>query len=94
MHGLFVYLNMLVSEIQLYEALREKLGDAQAKVITEYVEAKFEAKKDELATKNDIRIAISELKTEIITSKVDILRWMIGTMIAVSGLIIAAMKLL
>jgi hypothetical protein len=80
---------MLVSEIQLYEALREKLGDAQAKVITEYVEAKFESKKDSLATKQDI----ADLKTEIIASKVDILRWMIGTMIAVSGLIIAAMKL-
>ena len=80
---------MLVTEIQLYEALKEKIGEEQAKAITSYVEAKFESKRDSLATKGDI----AELKTEIISSKVDILRWMIGTMIAVSGLIIAAFKL-
>lgn len=80
---------MLVSEIQLYEALKEKIGEEQAKAITAYVEAKFESKKDSLATKNDI----AEVKSEIVSSKIDILRWMVGTMIAISGLIIAAFKL-
>ena len=80
---------MLVTEMQLCEALKEKIGEEQAKAITSYVEAKFESKKDYLATKSDI----ADLKAEIISSKVDILRWMIGTMIAVSGLIIAAFKL-
>ena len=84
---------MLVTEVQLYEALKEKIGEEQAKAITSYMEEKFESKKDVLATKDDIRVAVSELKAEIISSKVDILRWMIGTMIAVSGLIIAAFKL-
>ncbi len=88
-----LYLVMLVTEIQLYEALKEKIGEEQAKAITSYVEAKFDSQKDFLATKGDIKVAVSEVKTEIISSKVDILRWMIGTMLAVAGLIIAAFKL-
>lgn len=84
---------MLVTEMQLYEALKAKIGEEQAKAITAYVEAKFEFKKEFLATKDDIKVAVSEVKAEIISSKVDILRWMIGTMLAVSGLIIAAFKL-
>ena len=39
-------MSMLVAEIQLYEALKEKVGEVQARAITEYVEAKFESKKD------------------------------------------------
>ena len=70
-------------------AFEEKIGDEKAKAITSYVEARFDSKRDFLATKSDI----AELKNEITSSKVDILRWMIGTMIAVSGLIIAAFKL-
>lgn len=79
---------MLVTEIQLYEALKEKIGEEQAKYITSYVEARFKSKKDSLVTKIDV----ADLKAGIISSKVDILRWMIGTMLAVSGLMIATFK--
>lgn len=83
----------MVTEIQLYEALKEKIGEDQAKEVTSYMEAKCESKKELVSTKDAIRVAVSEVKAEIISSKVDILRWMVGTMIAVSGLIIAAFKL-
>ncbi|RYE19891.1 MAG: DUF1640 domain-containing protein [Sphingobacteriaceae bacterium] len=56
---------MQVSEIQLFQILKEKVGEEQAKTLTEYVETKiekqFDLKKDSLATKQDI----SELKIEI-----------------------------
>jgi len=35
---------MVVSEIQLYEALSENLGKEKAKALTEYIEAKVEIK--------------------------------------------------
>ena len=87
--GFLLIFGYAVTEMQFCEALKEKIGEEQAKAITSYVEAKFESKRDSLATKADI----AEVKTEIISSKVDILRWMIGTMLAVTGLIIAAFKL-
>ncbi len=49
---------MHVAEIELYEILKSKLGDKEAKTLVEYIEAKvekkFEEKKDLLATKEDI----------------------------------------
>ncbi len=74
---------MQVSEIQLFQILREKVGDEQAKTLAEYVETKiekqFDLKKDILATKQDIaelKIEIAnvrnELKLEIADLKTDI----------------------
>lgn len=71
---------MEVSEIQLFQILREKVGDEQAKALTEYVETKiekqFELKKDILATKQDIVELRSELKLEMANHKAEIIKWM------------------
>jgi hypothetical protein len=67
---------MYVAEIELYEILKSKLGDKEAKTLVEYIEAKvekkFEDKKDILATKLDIE----ELRTEMQKMKADIIKWM------------------
>jgi outer membrane lipopolysaccharide assembly protein LptE/RlpB len=67
---------MHVAEIELYEILKEKIGDKEAKTLVEYIEAKvekkFEDKKDILATKLDIE----ELRTEMQKMKADIIKWM------------------
>jgi hypothetical protein len=85
---------MTISDIQLYEILASKLGKEEAKVLVEFVESKTEKKLDEkvslFATKEDI----ANLKTEIANAKVDIVRWVIGTGIALAGLIIAVVKFL
>jgi hypothetical protein len=85
---------MTVSDIQLYEILASKLGKEEAKVLVEFVESKTEKKLDEkvstFATKEDI----ANLKSEIANAKVDIVRWVIGTGIALAGLIIAVVKFL
>jgi hypothetical protein len=65
---------MVVSEIELYNLLREKVGEPQAKALTEYIEAKVEKKYDE---KKDTIVA--ELGAKIAETKVEILRWTIMT---------------
>ena len=55
-----------ISSIEMYNILKAKLGEAEAKALTEYVESKVEnsikKEKDVLATKLDL----SETKSEII----------------------------
>jgi hypothetical protein len=81
---------MQVAEIELYEILKEKIGDKEAKTLVEYIEAKAEKKlqekKDILATKLDVE----ELRTEMQKMKAEIIKWMfifwagqIGALIAI-----------
>ncbi len=68
---------MQVSEIQLFQILKEKLGEKEAQTLVEYVETKvergFEVKKDVLATKEDI----SRLEILIERSSKENIKWMI-----------------
>ena len=64
---------MQVAEIELYEILKTKLGEKEAKTLVEYIEAKvgkeLEEKKDILATKEDInglKIEIGKVRTEMV----------------------------
>ena len=74
---------MEVSDIQLFQILKDKVGEQGAKTITEFIETKvekhFDIKKDVLATKQDIsdlKIEISnvrnELKLEIADSRTEL----------------------
>ncbi len=85
---------MAVSEIHLYEALASKFGKEEAKNLVEFVELKTEKKLNEkisvFATKEDI----ANLKIEIAHSKVDIVRWIVATAIALAGLNFAFSKFL
>ena len=70
-------------ELRVYEIFKAKLGEKEAETIIEYFEAKAEAKynekRDVLATKEDIT-----------NSKVDLIKWMVGfwvaQMVAIVGL--------
>jgi hypothetical protein len=62
-----------ISSIEMYTILKGKLGENEAKALTEYVESKveksFEKEKDILASKEDVlklEIKISDVKSEII----------------------------
>ena len=67
---------MHVAEIELYEILKTKLGEKEAKTLVEYIEAKVEKgldeKKDILATKQDM--AHLEIKLE--KTRADLIKWM------------------
>ena len=60
---------MHVAEIELYEILKTKLGEKEAKTLVEYIETKVEKKvedkRDILATKEDLA-----------NVKSDIIKWM------------------
>lgn len=67
---------MRVAEIELYEILKAKLGEKEAKILVEYIEAKVEKgldeKKDLLATKQDI----AHLEIKIEKTRADLIKWM------------------
>ena len=67
---------MVVSEIRLYELLKNKLGNAEAEAFIEILEnkvdKKFGAAKELLATKQDI----AETNQKISETKADLIKWM------------------
>ena len=78
----------MISSIDMYNLLREKIGDQQAKLLTDYVEQctveSFEKERGYLATKidiagvkTDIAEIKAELKTEISAAKTEMLKWML-----------------
>lgn len=71
---------MVVTEIQLYEALAEHLGKEKAKTLTEYIEAKVEKQLSEKTT-------VFATKEDLANAKVDLIKWMVGTAIAIVGLL-------
>lgn len=87
---------MQVSQFQLFQILREKVGDEQAKTLAEYVETKiekqFDLKKDVLATKHDI----AELKLEMANHKSEMIKWMflfwIGQVLVMISIIVLIIK--
>jgi len=65
-----------ISEIQLYNILREKIGDQQAQMLTDCVESRidreFEKNKSVLSTKSDIL----ELKNVLSENNPETIKWM------------------
>ena len=72
---------MVVSEIELYEMLKAKIGDKEAgafvSILEKRVEKKFEEAKQTLATKGDVTQA-----------KLDMVKWMVGFWVAQMAAII------
>ena len=65
---------MPVTDIEIYEALKEQIGDKPARILLEYIETKtekeFEKKKDILATKQDIAELRADLEVKIEQSRI------------------------
>jgi len=74
---------MKVSEIQLFNILKERLGESEAQTLVEYVdhrvETEFDIKKDVLATKEDV-YAVKEdiyaVKEDVANVKAELIKWM------------------
>jgi hypothetical protein len=77
---------MYVSEIQLFQMLKEKIGEKEAQSLVEYVETKVEkevdSKKDTLATKEDLANVRS-----------DVIKWMFIFWVGQLAAMIAIAKL-
>ena len=80
---------MMVSEITLFNALKEKLGEQTAQTVVEgiknSVKAEFEYKKDILLTKQDKVEIIEKMNHD----KMDILKWLFGFWITLVLMILA-----
>lgn len=75
---------MSAIELELYELLKIKLGEKETKAFFTLIEHKIEEKKDVLATKNDIEKNKAELSLEIekVKSDVQVIKWMLGVVLA------------
>lgn len=74
---------MYAAEIELYEILKPKIGEKEARTLLEYIETrvdrKLEEKKDVLATKQDIAYLkqdIANLEIKLEKTRADIIKWM------------------
>lgn len=85
--------DMSVTTLDLYNILRSKIGDSEAKTLVEFVEQKvqdsFDKKNDELATKFDISV----LETKIEKTKAEIIKWMFIFWAGQTGIMVGILAL-
>ena len=71
------------TDIQLFQILKQKLGEKEAEALVTFVDAKIKEGNEQslkvVATKEDI----ANLKADIANSKVETLRWTFGFFIAI-----------
>ena len=71
---------MTITAIDLYNILRLKIGESEAKALVEFVELKidnkFEDNMDQLATKRDLQEVRAELELKIEKVRSDLIKWM------------------
>lgn len=88
---------MVVSEIKLYELLKAKIGEREAEAFIQILENKVDTRLNEkttvFSTKEDLAKVEGKLLSTISEAKVDIIKWMVATAIAIVGLTVALMKL-
>lgn len=72
---------MLVSDIQLFQILKQRLGEKEAEALVEFVDHKLKETNEVnlkiLATKEDILKLELKLETKISEKHNDLLKWMI-----------------
>ncbi len=67
--------------------------DSQASSKVDLMEVKAELKADIAASKIDLMDVQSELKADISASKIDMIKWMVGLLLAQTGLLLGGLKL-
>lgn len=77
-----------ITDIQLFNALKQKLGEKEAEELVSFVRSTVDEKLDEqiphLATKEDLAV----VRKEIEQSKVDMIKWFVAFFITIILLII------
>ncbi len=84
---------MSTLDLKAYEIFKSKLGEKEAEIVIEYfeskTESKFQEKKEVLATKGDLhelrdatKDDIALVRQEALTTKVDLIKWMVGLWLA------------
>jgi hypothetical protein len=87
------------TDIQLFQILRQKIGEQEAEALVTFVDAKLKeaneqnlkvlaTKEDIATTKEDIASLRAELKIDIANSKTDMLKWFFAFFITLALMII------
>ncbi|MCW3106508.1 MAG: hypothetical protein JWQ09_1014 [Segetibacter sp.] len=88
---------MVVSEIKLYELLKAKIGESEAEAFIQILDNRVDTRLNEkttiFSTKEDLAKTEGKLLSTISEAKVDIIKWMVATAIAIVGLTVALIKL-
>jgi hypothetical protein len=69
---------MTITTIELYRTMTEKLGESNAKIMTEFIETKIDTHLE-----NKKEAIVLELQSKIAEAKVDLLRWTFGFFIVI-----------
>jgi hypothetical protein len=92
--------NMTVSTLDLYNILRSKIGEMEAKTLVEFVEQKVHLQFDEevcgLATKEDISLLkaeINAMEVKIEKTKAEIIKWMFIFWAGQTGIMVGILAL-
>lgn len=87
----FVLVNA-VTDIQLFNALKKKLGEKEAENLVSFLRSAVDEKLEEqiphLATKEDLISVESTLRQEIAQSKVDMVKWFVAFFVTLTLLIV------
>ena len=71
----------MTTDINIYNVLKGKIGDSEARDLIQFIDERSANGKDELATKIFVAKEISDAKTEIV-------KWVVGIFIALALMII------
>lgn len=77
-----------ISEIQLFDALKGKLGDKEAEELVSFVKVKVENEINEQSSRFSTREDILNLETKLAETKVDIIKWVVGIFFALAMMIL------
>jgi hypothetical protein len=83
---------MIVSEIKLYELLKAKLGEKEAEAFVHILEKKVDDKFDDAKQTLVIKEDLLKLQVEIEKRFNQLILWVVGTGLAVAGLVLAILK--
>ena len=81
---------MRLSNIELFQIIKDKLGEKEAKSLVDYIETKvedeFDGQRSMYASKEDLARVQGALETKIESAKNSVIIWTIASMIALLSL--------
>ncbi|MEI7981395.1 MAG: hypothetical protein WCI71_07050, partial [Bacteroidota bacterium] len=89
--------DMTVTTLDLYNILRSKIGEAEAKTLVEFIEQKvtnqIENEVSGLASKADLKSEIAKLDVKIEKTKSEIIKWMFIFWAGQTGIMVGILAL-
>lgn len=85
-------MSIAISEIQLYNASKTKLGNKQAEELVAFVKIKVENEIEEQSSKFSIKEDLLKLENKLAETKVDSIKWVFSFFVVIALMIIGLSK--